>query len=79
MDNTTELKKAFEGIDRDMLAAALQRMKDGKHTKSVCSRNYIDQVVSGHVKPSAKRARHIEKATLGRVPAKLLRPDIFGD
>jgi DNA-binding transcriptional regulator YdaS (Cro superfamily) len=67
VDRKTNLKKAFEGIDRKRLADAL----------NIRRRNYIDQVVGGHVIVSAKRAKEIERATLGRISAKLLRPDIF--
>lgn len=67
--NKQEIKQAFSGIDRHMLAAIL----------NVKRRNYVDQVAGGHVIVSAVRAKEIEKATCGRVSAKLLRPDIFGD
>ena len=63
-----EIKKAFQGIDRAALATALE----------VDNRTYIDQIAGGHVQVSAKRAKEIEKLTLGRVKAKVLRPDIFG-
>lgn len=44
---------------------------------NVKNRTYVDQIAGGHVKVPAKRAKEIERATLGRVPAKILRPDIF--
>lgn len=74
----TAVKEAFEGIDRAKLAEALQGLKGSAGKKHICTRNYIDQIVGGHIVVSAKRAREIERLTLGRVPAKMLRPDIFG-
>lgn len=41
-------------------------------------RDYLRQVASGHVRAGWKLARNIETATLGRVPAAGLRPDVFG-
>lgn len=68
MDTKKErIKKAFEGLDRDLIAQAL----------GLARRNYVDQVATGNCKVSAKRARQLEKITLGKVPAKILRPDIF--
>jgi len=61
-----KVKTAFAGVDRAGLA---------KKIKS--SRNTIDQVAAGLLTVSAKRARDIEKATNGMVPASVLRPDIF--
>lgn len=58
----------WKGIDRELLANALK-------TK----RNVIDQIASGHLRVSPARARKIERATFGRVPASKLRPDIFGE
>lgn len=77
MDNKIDIKKAFEGIDRTLLANTLQSYKPPED-KQQCTRNYIDQIAGGHVVVSAKRAKQIERATLGRIPAKILRPDIFG-
>jgi DNA-binding transcriptional regulator YdaS (Cro superfamily) len=64
--NKIKIKSAFSGIDRAQLA---------KKIKS--SRNTIDQVATGLLIVSAARARDIEKATAGKVPASVLRPDIF--
>lgn len=69
MNRKDNIKIAFQGINRVWLANALK----------VTNRNYIDQIAAGHVSVSAKRAKEIERLTLGRVPAKLLRPDIFDD
>ena len=60
-------KELFEGIDRKMLAIAI-----GTTVR------VIDTIVNGS-QVSAKRALQIEKATLRRVKAKDLRPDIFGE
>lgn len=60
-------KELFKGIDRKTLARALKT-----------SRNVVDQFIGGFRQVSPRRARDIEKATGGKVPAKVLRPDIFG-
>ena len=60
------LRERFTGIDRAALAFAIGS-----------SRNTIDQVATGHILTSPKRAREIEAATNGQVSARDLRPDIF--
>jgi len=65
--NKAALKKVFEGIDRAKLARDL-----GKNR-----RNYIDQIAAGLVDVSPTRAKEIERVTYGRIPAAVLRPDIF--
>ena len=61
------IKKAFEGIDRVALAKALG-------TESM---SFIYQIIGSFVQVSPAKAKQIERATLKRVTAKLLRPDIF--
>jgi DNA-binding transcriptional regulator YdaS (Cro superfamily) len=60
------ITEAFKGIDRKALADLLHS-----------SKNTIDQVATGHRRVSPRRAMEIEKATSGRVPAAVLRPDIW--
>jgi DNA-binding transcriptional regulator YdaS (Cro superfamily) len=62
-----ELRKAFNGINRNDLAKQL----------GTSNRNLIDQIASGNTQVSAKRAKAIERITFGKIPAKVLRPDIF--
>lgn len=61
------IKKAFEGVDRDLL---LNELKSSENT--------ISQIVNGHLKVSAERAWKIQQITKGKVKAALLRPDVFG-
>lgn len=63
-----DFRKVFKGIDRKALALELGS-----------SRNVIDQVVGGYKQVSPKRALDIERATKGKIRAKALRPDIFGN
>lgn len=63
------IREAFRGIDRDALCAAL----------GIMNRNVLDQIAGAFKQVSALRARRIERATGGKVPAAVLRPDIFGD
>lgn len=62
------IRKAFSGIDRAELAKKLIPSKN---------RNLIDQIASGHKVVSPQRALKIEKFTSGRIPASVMRPDIF--
>ena len=64
------IKKAFAGIDRKIIARAI--VKSGK-------RNLIDRIAGGTATVSARRAVEIERITFGKIPAKVLRPDIFGN
>ncbi len=64
--NKEKLIESFKGVDRKELAE-----------KIGSSRNTIDQIARGHSITSAMRAKLIEHATNGRVPATVLRPDIF--
>ena len=64
--NKSNIKTAFSGVDRSLLAVKIKS-----------SRNTIDQVATGLLRVSAARAREIEDATNGKVPASVLRPDIF--
>lgn len=66
--NKKAIKAAFAGVDRDKLVLDIKS-----------SRNTIDQVAAGLLIVSARRAREIEDATDGKVPASVLRPDIFFD
>lgn len=61
-----KIKEAFHDIDRVQLSIALG-----------CTRNVIDQYACAAKLVSARRARLIEAATKGKLPAYILRPDIF--
>ena len=66
--NRAKIKALFREIDRKTLAADLNS-----------SVRTIDQYANGLLGVSALRAKQIERATNGKVPAAALRPDIFGD
>jgi len=71
------LQVAFKeaGLSRAEIAeqmATKVKVKNMKHF-----RNWLDQVIEGHILVSALRARIIEDVTGGKITASMLRPDIF--
>jgi DNA-binding transcriptional regulator YdaS (Cro superfamily) len=64
--NITRIGRAFKGINRKELAAAMGT-----------SITVINQIAAGIKTVSAKRAVDIEELTSGKVKANVLRPDIF--
>lgn len=62
-----QIKKSFKDIDRSKLVKSLKS-----------SKNTVDQIANGLLAVSGTRARRIEVLTGGKVPAAVLRPDIFG-
>ncbi len=61
-----QIKESFKNIDRAKLVKALKS-----------SENTVDQIANGLLIVSPKRAVVIETLTGGKVPAVVLRPDIF--
>lgn len=65
-------------LDKIQLHERFKKISRGDLARSLgSSRNTIDQIAGGHIIVSAKRAKEIERLTLGKVPAVILRPDIF--